>query len=459
MRLHFVGGVDTVTGSQHIIEVNNTRVLRDCGLFQGRRQESRSRNRDLNFDVSSIDAVVLSHAHVDHCGNLPTLSRLGFSGPVYATGATTALVDIMLRDAAHIQEQDAAYLNQKTTRKNYSVVEPLYTVQDAERIINCFRSVDYGQTVAFSNGFSARFEDAGHILGSAVSIFQAREKDREVKIGYALDLGRRDLPLIRDPYIMCNLDVLVMESTYGNRTHGNVKTAGAQLCDIIKETFDRGGKVLIPSFALERTQEILYDLFELVQEGHLPEIPVYVDSPMANAVTRVFTEQWEYLDEHFIKRGRRYGTNIPRWMHFISSVQESRELTSSTEPAVVISASGMCEHGRILHHFKHGIDNPLNSIVIVGYQAVHTLGRRIVEGVKKVRIFGDEYELNAQVHILNAFSAHADRDDLIEYATNSAAKRIFLVHGEGKDREKLADTLRGKGMHVELPTAGDSIDI
>lgn len=459
MRLHFVGGIDTVTGSQHIIEANGKRILRDCGLFQGRRKEAAVRNRSLNFDVNSIDAVVLSHAHVDHCGNLPTLAKLGYSNPVYATTATVALTEIMLRDAANIQEQDAAYLNQKTGRQDLDPVEPLYTVQDAESIIQCFQGVEYGQTVGFAKGFSARFEDAGHILGSSVTVFNIREDGKDLKIGYALDLGRRDLPLIRDPYIMQNLDVLVMESTYGSRQHGDVNAASDQLYEIIKKTFDRGGKVLIPSFALERTQEILYDIYGLVEEGRLPPIPVYVDSPMANAVTKVFSEKWEYLDEHFIKRGRRYGTNIPHWMHFISGVLESKQLTNSEAPAVVIAASGMCEHGRILHHLKHGIEDSKNSIVFVGYQAEHTLGRRILEKQKTVRIFGDEFALNAEVHVANAFSAHADRNDLIEYALESKAKTIFLVHGEEKEREALAKTLRKENLKVVTPAAGEVVDL
>ena len=459
MRLHFVGGVDTVTGSQHIIEANGKRVLRDCGLFQGRRKEAAVRNRNLNFDVDSIDAVVLSHAHVDHCGNLPTLAKFGYDNPVYATTATESLSEIMLRDAANIQEQDAAYLNQKTDRAGLDPVVPLYTVEDAEAIISCFQGVEYGQTVGFTKGFSARFEDAGHILGSAVTIFNVHEDGRSFKIGYALDLGRRDLPLIRDPYIMQNLDVLVMESTYGSRKHGNANDASDQLYEIIVKTFERGGKVLIPSFALERTQEILYDLYSLVEEKRLEPIPVYVDSPMANAVTKVFSEKWEYLDEHFIKRGKRYGTNIPHWMHFISGVQESKNLTASTTPAVVIAASGMCEHGRILHHLKHGIEDPKNSIVFVGYQAEHTLGRRILEKQKTIRIFGDEFQLKAEVHVANAFSAHADRDDLIEYALESRAQKIFLVHGEEKEREALAKTLRKKDLNVFTPAAGEVVEL
>jgi len=459
MKLHFIGGVDTVTGSTHIIESNGIQVLRDCGLFQGRRKESRIRNRELNLDVTKLNAVVLSHAHVDHCGNLPTLARLGYDGKVYATSATVSLGEIMLRDAARIQEQDAFYMNQKTNRKGFKPVIPLYTSEDAEKIIEQFKGVEYGDVVSFGENFSVRFEDAGHILGSAVSIFYTRENGREIKVGYALDLGRRDLPLIRDPYMMQDLDVLVMESTYGSRLHGDVNTAGEKLSVLIKETFARGGKVLIPSFALERTQEILYDLFEQVQLGNLPEVPVYVDSPMANAVTKVFAEKWEYQDEHFMKRGKRYGTNIPHWMHFISGVQESKDLTIDKSPSVIIAASGMCEHGRILHHLKHGIDNENNTIVFVGYQASHTLGRRIIEKQKLVRIHGDEYPVNAQVHVLHAFSAHADRDDLIEYATESKAKRIFLVHGEPKEREQLAQKLRERNITVETPYAGEIFEI
>ena len=460
MKLRFLGGADTVTGSQHMLEVNGRRLLRDCGLFQGQRKLAFELNRELLFDPRALDAMVLSHAHIDHCGNIPSLARAGYAGPIHATTATMRLCNVMLMDAAHIQEQDAEYLNQKTSRKGLDPVEPLYTTEDAIAALRLFTGHHYHDILEPVPGAAMRSFEAGHILGAELSLFELREDGRSVRVGFAVDLGRHDLPLIRDPEVMEPVDVLVMESTYGNRYHANVAEADDKLAAILRETAERGGKVLIPSFALERTQEVLYHLASIYRENRAPRLPVYVDSPMATAVTHVFARSKNYLDEEFEALSRVGQVFRAKWVHFVSSVKESKELTASTAPCVVIAASGMCEHGRILHHLKAAVGDPRNTITIVGYQAEYTLGRRLVEKQPKVRIFGDWFERRAPVKVINAFSAHADRNDLLAYARAVKPGKIFLVHGEQDSREALAEAIREEGYcEVFLPARGDEAEL
>jgi metallo-beta-lactamase family protein len=456
-----MGGADTVTGSQHIVEANGHRVLRDCGLYQGKRKLAKKINSELPFDAGTIDSMVLSHAHIDHCGNIPSLTKAGYEGPIHTTTATAALCEIMLRDAAKIQEQDAAYLNQKTSRKGYPPVEPLYTTEDAEAALTLFKGHHYHDTFEVMPGIETHSVEAGHILGAELTVMTVRENGTTRRIGFAVDLGRHNLPLIRDPEPMGEVDVLVMESTYGNRYHDNIAEADSRLGDVIKRTYQRGGKVIIPSFALERAQEILFHLATLRNEGNLPNVPVYVDSPMATAVTQVFSKKKDYLDKEFHELRESMGRILSSdWIHFVSSVKESKELTASRKPVIVIAASGMCEHGRILHHLKDAIGDERNSIAIVGYQAEHTLGRRLVEQQKEVRIFGDTFERKAEVEVLNAFSAHADRNDLLAYARQVKAARTFLVHGEQESREALAAALAEEGLgEVHLPKRGDVFEL
>ena len=459
MKIHFLGGVETVTGSQHLVEADGTRVLRDCGLYQGRRREAREINSRFPFDVNRLDAVVLSHAHIDHCGNMPSLAREGYRGPIHATTATAALCEIMLRDAAHIQEQDAAYLNQKTNRKGLEPVVPLYTVNDAEDAIQLFRGHLYDETVDLSPALSVTFSDAGHILGAALTTFTIRENGRALRVAFAVDLGRRNLPLIQDPEILRNIDVMVVESTYGDRLHDDAGKEEEQLANAVEKTFRRGGKVIIPSFALERAQEVIYLLASLFDSGRLPPIPVYVDSPMAAAVSAVFENNVSYLDENFVQLRDKIGRIMhQKWLKYTSSVEESKAITASDKPCIVISASGMCEHGRILHHLKHGIENPRNTIVIVGFQARHTLGRRLLDGETEVMIFGDWFERQAEVIALNAFSAHADRDELTKYVRQVNPKKIYLVHGEPEQRKALAAALKADGFkEVFEPAQGEVV--
>lgn len=460
MRIQFLGGVDTVTGSKHLIETGRARVLRDCGLYQGRRKEAAERNRTLPFEIEGLDAVVLSHAHIDHCGNLPTLARKGYRGPIHATTATVELCGVMLRDAARIQEQDAAYLNQKSNRGNAPPVEPLYTADDAEAALKLFRGCRYNEPVDVAEGARATFIDAGHVLGAALNVIEAEEDGRVRRVGFAFDLGRKDLPLLRDPEAMPPVDALVIESTYGDRVHEDAERAEDELQAALSLALGRGGKVLIPTFALERAQEVLFHLTRLMLDGRLPHVPVYVDSPMASAVTRIFDLYDDYLDEETLALNNRIGSALqPSWVHFVSSVEESKRVTACEDPCIVLAGSGMCEHGRILHHLKHGIENPAHMILMVGYQAQYTLGRRLVEGAAEVRIFGDTFTRKAEVRALQAFSGHADRNDLIEYTRATGAKRVYLVHGEPDQRASLAEALRAEGVDAHEPHEGDVAEL
>lgn len=461
MKLGFIEGANGVTGSRHLIQAGGRTVLRDCGMVQGRRKEAEALNRNLGFDPGILDAVVLSHAHIDHCGNLPVLTREGYTGPIHATGATADICKVMLKDAARIQEQDAAYLNQKTSRRGLPDVEPLYTAADADAVTKLFRPHAYHQRIEPAPGIVLEDYEAGHVLGSSLGRFELTEGGRTAAVGYAVDLGRHDLPLIRDPELMTGLDVLVIESTYGDRLHGEAKDAPRQLRDVCRATLDRGGKVLIPSFALERAQELLYHLSSLMIRGELPKVPVHLDSPMAAEISRIFDKSHPYMDEAFEEiQGEMICLLCPPWIRISASVEQSKAITASDEPAIVIAGSGMCEHGRIRHHLKHGIGNDRNTVVLVGYQAVHTLGRRLEEGDPVVSIFGDEFEVKAEVVKLDAFSAHADRTGLLECVRASGAKTIYLVHGEQDQREALAAAIRAEGLgEPVLPSRGEWYDI
>lgn len=461
MKLHFFGGADTVTGSMHMIETGGARLLRDAGMYQGKREEARQINARPGFDPGTVDAILLSHAHIDHCGNLPVLCAQGFQQTIHATTATTKLAEVMLRDSAFIQMQDASYLNQKTNRSGKPRVEPLYTMADAENAIGRLRGHHYHQPFEPVPGITVEEYDAGHILGASLSHITVRDQGTSVRVGFAVDLGRHHLPLIRDPERMPPVDVLVMESTYGNRRHGRAENARDQLREIIQRTWQRGGKVLIPAFALERAQELVYHVSSLMIENQIEKRPVYIDSPMASAVTKIFDQHHDYLDEEYATMREQMGCLLcPPWMKATASVDESKRVTASREPCVVIAASGMCEHGRILHHLKHGIEDERHSVVIVGYQAAHTLGRRLVDGDREVKIFGDLFERRAEVAVLDAFSAHADKEDLFAYAEASGARRIYLVHGEAEAREALAAELRNRlGVHVGLPRRGEAVDL
>jgi len=465
MNIQFLGAVRTVTGSMHLISVNGAKILLDCGLFQGRRSEAYERNRKFPFNSAEIDAVMLSHAHIDHAGNLPNLVKNGYRGPIYATGATRDLCNIMLYDSAYIQERDIEFVNKKHQKKNEPLIQPLYSIMDVTTAMSQFISINYGQPVQIAKGVRATYLDAGHILGSAVTMLEVEENGKQKKIGFTGDLGRKNAPIIKDPQPIGSVDVLISESTYGGKLHDPIIGMKDSLCKVIKQTSDRGGKVIIPSFSVGRTQEIVYLLSELFDEGRLPVIPIYVDSPLAVNASDIFRLHTECFDEemlnHLHANEDPFGFNR---LIYVRSVDESKKLNSLQSPCVIISASGMCEGGRIVHHLANTIENPKNTILIVGYMAEHTLGRRIVEKQPEISIFGEVHKLNAEVVVLNSFSAHADQDELVEYiqtVDQKQLKKIFLVHGEINQIEKLSSKLKEVGVKkdIYIPVTGEKAEV
>ena len=462
MEIRFLGAARTVTGSMHAVSANGRTILLDCGLFQGKRQESFERNKTFPFEPASIHAVVLSHAHTDHAGNLPNLVRSGFRGPIYSTPATRDLCNVMLYDSAYIQERDVDYVNRKRQKSHLPPVEPLYSPADVGLAMSRFVSVGYGREFDVADGMRGTFSDAGHILGSAVLSLTIDEKGIRKKIGFTGDLGRKNTPILRDPVSMGDVDILISESTYGGRVHGPMSGTKAALLSVIRRTVDRGGKVVVPSFSLGRTQELVYMLFQLIDEKALPEVPVYVDSPLAVDATHVFRMHPECFDAEMLSYLHHnedpFGFGK---ITYVRSVDESKRLNSKPDPCVIISASGMCEAGRVLHHLANTVGNEKNAVLIVGFQAEHTLGRRIVERDKEVRIFGEMYPLKAEVAVINALSAHAGQDELLDYIGALDAdrlKNIFLVHGELAQAEALAAKLKDLRIRsVTIPSRGDRV--
>jgi len=464
MKIQFDGAAQTVTGSQHLLEINGKRLLLDCGLFQGRRKDFYDRNLNFKYDPASIDAVVLSHAHIDHSGNLPNLVKKGFSGPIYTTPATAMLADVMLRDAGHIQESDVIFVNKKRARQGEPPLEPLYTIEDAARVANYFNGTEYDQPTEILPGMTMTLVEAGHIMGSAGVVLDIQEKGRQFRLWFSGDIGRPNLPLIKDPVYPRSTDYLIMECTYGDKPHSNPDDAFVEFRDVTRRTLDRGGKVIIPAFAVGRTQELVYDLNRMISDGDLPPVPVFVDSPLAVETSKVFQKFPQYYDEEtqrFIAEERHPALNF-KTLRYVQSVDESKSLNDRHEPMVIISASGMAETGRILHHLRNNIENPRNTILIVSWQAPETLGRRLADREKMVRIFGQWYERRAEVATIGGLSAHAGQDILLQYAaaSRSSQKQIFLVHGEpdaaSAFEAKLAEqhlgpvTYPGWGEEVEL---------
>jgi metallo-beta-lactamase family protein len=466
MKMQFLGAVRTVTGSMHLLTVNGSRILLDCGLFQGRRKESFKRNRSLPFDANSIDVMVLSHAHIDHSGNIPTLVKNGFKGNIYATPATRDLCSAMLRDSGHIQESDVAYLNKKRARKGLPPLEPLYTIEDATASLQNFVSVGYNRSLSIAPGVTLTFLDAGHILGSAVIVLDVEENGKKKRIVFSGDLGRLDMPILKDPQAVEDADYLLIESTYGDRLHDPIEETSEALRDIVVDTYRRNGKVIVPAFSVGRTQELVYALHRLIEARDLPDLPVFVDSPLSVNVTEIFRLHPECYDEElnqFIAESSSYDPFGFRRLTYIRSVEKSKELNFMREPAIIISASGMCEAGRILHHLKNNIEDPRNTVLIVGWQAPHTLGRRLVERQATVKIFGEEYTLRARVETINGFSAHADRTELLAYARRLGPEGLtsaFVVHGEEASSLALADGLGSVGVQQAIvPHEGETFEL
>jgi metallo-beta-lactamase family protein len=452
MKVQFLGAVRTVTGSMHLLTVNGTRILLDCGLVQGRRMESFERNRNLPFDPKTIDTLILSHAHIDHSGNIPTLVKNGFRGNIFTTPASRDLCSAMLRDAGHIQEQDTIYVNKKRARKGQPPLEPLYTVEDATASLGNFVSLGYDRRLPVAPGVTLFFRDAGHILGAAITVLDIEEGGQQARLVFSGDLGRAEKPILRDPQPVEDADYLIIESTYGERRHPPIERTDEELRDVVLKTYQRGGKVIIPAFSVGRTQELVYTLHQLIKARDLPELPIFVDSPLSVNVTEVFRLHPECYDEEvkqFLADSRQRDPFGFHRLTYVRSVERSKELNFLREPAVIISASGMCEAGRILHHLKNNIEDPRNTVLIVGWQAPHTLGRRLVERRPKVKIFGETYHLKAEVETINGFSAHADRDDLSDYVQNLGARRlktVFVVHGEESASLAAANSFRDLGV-------------
>ncbi len=466
MHVEFVGAAGgNVTGSRHLVHTEHATILLDCGLFQGRRKDTYERNRDLGFRASDVDVMVLSHAHIDHSGALPRLYRQGFRGPIYCTPATRDLCAVMLEDSAEIQRQDAAYINRAIERDHADMepVEPLYTQDDVVGTLGLMVNVPYHREIVIAEGVKLTYYDAGHVLGSAMVALDIDVVGEERRLVFSGDIGRRHMPILRDPEIPPRATYLLMESTYGDRNHDPIERMEDELHDVISRTVDRGGKVIVPSFALERAQEVIYALKDLKNQGRLPDVPVYVDSPLTVKVTDVFRMHPNCFD----RRARELvlSGDSPfdfEGLKYVSSVEDSKAIDRSDDPAVIISASGMCEFGRVVHHLVASIENRKNTVMIVGFQAQHTLGRRLVERRSRVRIFGVERDRHAEVAVLNGFSAHAGQDDLIDYAERvreaGSLRTVALVHGEDKPRNTLKELLEARGFpSVLTPKRGDRL--
>jgi len=466
LKIQFIGGARTVTGSQHLLFINGKKILLECGLFQGRRKDTYEKNKNFLFDPAEIDVMILSHAHIDHSGNIPNLVKNGFDGCIYATAATVDLCQIMLRDSAYLQERDIEWINKRRKKKNEEPIEPLYTFEDVETAMQNFIGVQYNRKIQLLPGINVTFRDAGHILGSASILLEIKENDgRKIRLGFTGDIGRPVMPVIRTPDKLRDLDAIIMESTYGNRLHPPVEDVEEELAKVVRQCTKDGGKIIIPAFSVGRTQLLVYMLHKLFDQNRIPEIPIYVDSPMAVNATNVFRAHPECFDREtnrvFLVNGEDpFG--FAR-LKYVRDVNASKELNEKKGAMIIISASGMAEGGRILHHLKNNVGNPKNLVLFVGYAAEHTLARRIMGGAKEVNIFGEKHIINCRVKIMDYFSAHADQEELIDYIRlnpKEKLKNIFLVHGEEKQslvlREKLV-TMSYRNVH--FPVSGEKYEI
>ncbi len=465
MKIHFIGAAQTVTGSMHLIEVNGKKFLLDCGLYQGKRKIAFEINRNFDdFNPAEIDFVILSHAHIDHSGNLPSLVKKGFTGNIYSTFATRDLASVMLRDSGHIQEKDVEWVNKKRKKQHKNPFEPLYTVDDAEKTMEHFIGINYHQEYQLAEGIKLTFFDAGHILGSAIVFLQINENGKTIQLGFTGDLGRPNLPILKDPEKIPDVDYLLSESTYGGRFHDNPTGTEAKLAAVIQKAYANKSKIIIPAFSVGRTQELVFALHNIFERNDAPRIPIYVDSPLSVNATEVFKIHPECFDKetvaYLLKHEDPFGFNK---LTYISNVEESKKLNEIPGPQIIISSSGMAEAGRILHHLANNIDNPNNIVLIVGYSAENTLGRKLAEKVPTVKIFGEEHQLNAEVIVFNSFSAHADANELIGYVNKfdkNKLKRIFLVHGDKDQQDKYKIRLNAIGFQdVVIPKKEDVFEL
>ena len=464
MKLFFYGADQTTTGSKHLLEVNGQRLLLECGMFQGRRDKTIDYNTKLAFLPRSVDALLVSHAHIDHTGIIPVLCRDGFKGKIFATDATADLCRIMLVDSAHIQEQDAMFLNKKLAKKGRPLVAPLYTQADASASLDQFVPVAYHQPVRVINGVTATWLDAGHILGSGIIVLDIEEGSRKIRLAFSGDLGRGHNDILCDPEIPLDVDYLLTESTYGNRVHEPLTDVNARVCQIINRAVERRGKIVIPSFAVGRTQQLLYTLFQLENSRCIPALPIYVDSPLAVNATAIFRRHLEAVNAQFAA-AMHAGTNPlsrPN-ITYIQGVEESMALNDHDQPCIILSASGMAEAGRIRHHLHNTVEDKRNTILIVGWCAQHTLGARLASGDKQVNIFGELHTVRAEVETIDAFSGHADKNELRTWAEKitGSMRGIFVVHGELEPATTFAGVLRQlhPAAAVTVPAYGDSAEL
>ncbi len=468
MKLTFLGAARTVTGSCFLLETKARKILIDCGLFQGHIKETTLNCEDFPFNPSDIDYVLLTHAHIDHSGRIPKLYVDGFQGEVIATKAAVELCSVMLPDSGHIQETEVEWINKRRARENKHSIRPLYTMQDAVDCIKLFRKVKCDQEIILDEGIRVIYRDSGHMLGSAIIEVWVKEGKKETKLVFTGDLGNKGLPILKDPSIVKDADYLIMESTYGDRLHGDNIGKAEKFLNAIIETINNGGNVIIPSFAVGRTQEILYELHKDKEKygdrlDALKNIPVFVDSPLAVSATEIFRSNEDCFDEetrNYIRNGDN-PLDFPG-LRFTRSADESKALNDLMESVVIISASGMCEAGRIKHHLKHNLWKPENTILFVGYQAQGTLGRRILDGAKKVRIFGEDISVNARIVSIDGFSGHADQQGLIEWLGyfRKGPKKVFLVHGEPEAQKSLSREVEEKyNIECIIPDRGESFDI
>ncbi len=464
MKIQFIGAVRTVTGSMHLVQANGKKFLLDCGLYQGKRAEARERNENFPFDPREIDFIILSHAHIDHSGNIPQIVKKGFGGKIFSTSATRDLASIMLVDSGHIHEKDAEYLNKKLKKRGEPPIQPLYTAKDAVQSLEHFVGLPYRKEIEISNGISLIFYDAGHLLGSAIVVLNIKENGRKIRLAFTGDLGRPYKPILRNPQLIGNVDFLITESTYGATIHEEMESVEEKISQIVIKAYERSGKIIIPAFSVDRTQVLIYILHKLVMGNKIPQIPIFIDSPLAVNATEIYRLHPECFDDEMQKlllSGQDpFGFSQ---LHYINDVEESKKLNTYQKPCIIISASGMCETGRILHHLANNIENPRNIILIVGYMASDTLGRKLKDGAEEVKIFGDEYKVKAEVVSIDALSAHADRNELLAYISHIDRKHIggiFVVHGEEEQSFALADGLREVGFeNVIVPERGQEFEI
>lgn len=467
MKISFLGAANVVTGSNYLITTDKYKFIIDCGQFQGSEELEKLNNEDFKFDPSEIDFMILSHAHIDHSGRIPKLVKDGFNRRIYSTSATRDLCEILLQDSGHIHEMETEWENRKRMRAGLPEIEPLYTSEDALISMQYFNSIPYDETININESISLRFRDAGHLLGSAIIELWIKEEENEKKLVFSGDLGVKDKPILRDPEYIDEADYLIIESTYGNRLHKNVKERITKLVDIILETTKNGGNVIIPSFAVGRTQEIIYELNKYYDdEEKLKEfinIPVYIDSPLAISATEIFKNHIECFDEEAKDFLSKNDDPLDFFnLNFTKSVLESKRINNSMDPKIIISASGMCEAGRIKHHLKHNLWKKKTSVIFVGYQAEGTMGRKIQEGAKMVRIFNENIKINAKIHSIEGFSGHADMNDLTNWIEhfNKMPKKVFVVHGEEESTTNFSNIIIEKfGIDTVVPSLNEDIDL